>query len=341
MQNAINFVELGSRLTTALRTFRANPLQERRRSGVLVILDVHGVLVEKTATKDKDRKRAALTRRRHWRTFKNNATVWLRPNLSLFFDTLYARHDVAIWSSAIERNIVPLLNAIDAEYAMKPSLMDRLTFLWDRERCREDFQSGKYSTVKRVDDVWMNKVFQERYSAENTLLLDDSPLKVRHFPDSSIIVPEYTALSLGEQYNNDDTLLWLLLYIEYLVAEASKSVASTQLDISAIRQHCLSFKAFMLAGKLEAKQIAGEQDLCNLDKSLALVFLQDSNDDDGSDDGASNPMDSDDKSITSLPNSSPSKISSEVPVPTVKQDDLLLKQLELCHSPTQARSTLL
>ncbi|CAN8073167.1 unnamed protein product [Agarophyton chilense] len=244
----------------------ASRLRSPSRSPLHVVLDVHGVLVERVQTRS-PRARAARQNRGPWRTFSNRYAVWLRPHLNLFLSEMFRRHTVAIWSSAEQRNIEPLLEAISAEYRMSPTLTQQLQFVWHRSRCRPDKQTGKYASIKSLHDLWVDREHGDRFTRRNTLLVDDSPKKTRLFPHSAINVREYNAEGMGNHYNHDDSLLWLLLYLEY-IAERVERIGSV-LDASA---GSVPFEEFCRMGRSFALSKRGSTRRGN---GLAWVFFED------------------------------------------------------------------
>lgn len=272
---SINFGRLGSRLSAACAASADATSQPGVRSGILVVLDLHGVLVERIKRAEKRRVDFATKKRNPWRFNYRHAT-WLRPHLRAFLDMVSARHDVAVWSSAQSRTILQLLDNVSGHFDMQPPFKERLRFIWDRPRCRADVERGGHATLKYLPDLWDDVDCAGHYSCKNTLLLDDSSTKFRDFPDSGVLVPEYNADKLQEFYNSDDTLLWVLLYIEYLLEESYKmNDAAGGFDFSASRANCLSLEDFTLAGKLEARRLVTNRKQRKRLKSLAYVFLGD------------------------------------------------------------------
>lgn len=271
----INFRALGSRLTSALSSATSPLPTEAHRSGLLVVLDLHGVLAERIPKREKSRLAAARSQRSHWHSLKNYY-VWLRPHVKLFVELASARHDVAVWSSALPHTIKDLLRKISIECRLEPPAAKRMQFIWDRSCCDKDEEKGGYATLKRLDRLWRDAKLRERYTPENTLLLDDSESKLRQFTHSAILVPEYNVEKLKERYNSDDTLLWLLLYIEYLLQEATlASSLGSSFNICSHRERCMTLQDFIISGELAARQEQGEGDAL-ASGSLALVHLQDS-----------------------------------------------------------------
>lgn len=269
----INFLELGSRLSPLISAAKSGNTQAVQRSGLVVVLDMHGLLVERIPRKEKARLAEARKYRSSWQSQRNHI-VWLRPHVRVFLDLAYMRHDIAVWSSAQAETVDRLLEDLSNELKMTPSMRSRMQFIWHRKMCKPDLESGRFATLKYLKDLWDWRGFGNRYSSKNTLLLDDSATKYRHFPNSGIPAPEYKAEIIKERYNNDDTLIWILLYLEYLLEEAKKeSTKPDSFDIAGVRAHCLGLEDFIMAGELEARNRTNLKERRKA-KSLAYVFLQ-------------------------------------------------------------------
>lgn len=249
----INFYALGARLQPL-------GLNEIKRSPLLLILDLHGVLVQRVQSSNRAEMRESQNYRPHWRRV-NNHLVWKRPHLEKFLSIATARHTVAVWSAAERRNVMPVLKALSSDCNMQPSFEDRLAFISDRSICRPDKRSGPYNVIKYLPDVWGKLNFA--YSEFDTIIVDDSPTKVRHTNHSAVVLPEYTPRNYGAGFNDEDTLLWLLLYLEYLIIGAGLDtdslvrpptfVQSQSLKgIASCRESLYSFEAFCSIGVDEA-----------------------------------------------------------------------------------------
>lgn len=262
METPINFHALGAR-------FRSTGDGPIARSSLLLILDLHGVLVQRVRLSEKRIMTASKRQRKPWRRIAKH-DIWQRPNLHDFFSLASARHTLAIWSAAHSFSIIPLIEALSDDVGLShPPLKNRLFFVSDRSSCRPDPKSGRFAVVKYLPDFW-NQF--EQFSDRNTLIVEDTLSKIRFNLLSAVVVPEYNVDNYRHTFNDDDTLLWLLLYVEYLI-EAS-ALESNGVGIAVCRPHLYSFEAFWSIGFREACQIASEDQRRNL-KSLAYVFLPD------------------------------------------------------------------
>lgn len=272
MTAAVNFRELGAGVDAAIRA------ASLPRTELLVVLDLHGLLCERVSregAKKRGEREAAFAQRRPAITQRYNQ-VWLRPRLRDFLNYLVRRHSIAVWSSAALHNVSSLLDDIGDQCGLRDVLQREIRFVWGRDRCKPDFETGGYATMKLLSDLWGHADCGPRFNCTNTLLLDDSFSKVRNFPESAIVVPAYEALTLQEQYNTDDTLLWLAMYLEYRWDDGNTARgqgAESKLDIRA-SDSCLSLEEFTLAGEIKARQVQLAEADASVDGALAHVFVR-------------------------------------------------------------------
>lgn len=239
-------------------------------SPLVLVLDLHGVLVQRLRNRDKEEVALSIAHRPPWRRFKKQI-VWLRPHLRFFLNVATARHRVAVWSAAKRQNIEPLLDALSLDLGLRQPLSESLATLQDRSICRPDRASGLYEVVKYLPD------FIERFpwsSAHigNTVMVDDTVSKVRFNLPSAIVLPEYKASVMGDFYNDDDTLLWLLLYLEYLIVMSGLEADGP--GVPAVRDSLMPFQDFCQHGFAVASQHATDSEKSQL-ASPAMYFFPD------------------------------------------------------------------
>ncbi|XP_010553347.1 PREDICTED: uncharacterized protein LOC104823469 isoform X2 [Tarenaya hassleriana] len=130
--------------------------------------------------------------------------VYKRPFCEEFMRFCLDRFEVGIWSSAIERNVDAVLNAV-----MK-GLKGKLLFVMDQKDC---INSGFMSLEKKTKPLFfkdLSRVFRKVnsragkpvYSCVNTLMIDDTPYKAFLNPGNCGIFP--VAFDPG---NDEDDLL--------------------------------------------------------------------------------------------------------------------------------------
>ena len=113
--------------------------------------------------------------------------TWKREHLREFLDYCFAHFTVAVWSSAWRMNVDLL-----CEYIFQQR-RGELLFEWSQEHCtvvspHPDPQITKKPLFeKNLSTVW--DVYPE-YNAENTVILDDSDLKMRNNIDCEVGICE-------------------------------------------------------------------------------------------------------------------------------------------------------
>lgn len=257
----INFRRLGELVGTT-------PSSTSSFRRLLLLLDLHGVLVDRISSQDKPALNLARDHRPVWRRMRYHH-VWLRPHAGAFLWHATRRHTVSIWSAAQRRNVAPLVEAISDSVAFNPSLRTRLHAIWDRGACRSDPATGPYAVLKFLPDLWRSRVF-EGFSDRDTIIVDDTMSKIRHNSENAVVVPEYNIHVTGGLYNHDDQLLWLLLYLEYITEESNMRQDGP--GIGATLPNLIPFDRFVEYARKDAFMLADEKQRRDL-KSLAYVFL--------------------------------------------------------------------
>ncbi|GER33695.1 haloacid dehalogenase-like hydrolase superfamily protein [Striga asiatica] len=118
-----------------------------------------------------------------------NFLVFKRPFCTDFLNFCFQRFDVALWSSAREHNIEGVLSRA----------RNKFVFVWNQEECTDSgygclHKKQKPLFLQRMKDLWENKSYREKYSASNTLLIDDEPhTALLNPPDTAIFPQPYKA----------------------------------------------------------------------------------------------------------------------------------------------------
>ncbi|XP_047979370.1 uncharacterized protein LOC125221290 [Salvia hispanica] len=152
----------------------------------LLILCLGGLLVSRVHLKDK-----ASVRGLRPDVVYGKFLVFKRPFCTDFLKFCFERFEVALWSSAREHNIEGVLTNITGGSANR----NKLLFVWAQEECKE---SGFYCLnkgekplfLKELKDVWGSRICKGKYSASNTLLIDDEPHVSLLNPPNTAIFPQ-------------------------------------------------------------------------------------------------------------------------------------------------------
>lgn len=144
----------------------------------LLLLDLHGVLCCKAEDKARFALGPDVLDFYHYR-------VKLRTGYKPFIEHCFARYSVGIYSSTTERNATKILDRL-----LTTEQRRSLVVCWFRDRTRLDPDYGtdeaiqRHDTVKHLSDVLACPTVNEhrRYSLYNTIMVDDSPSKLRFMP---------------------------------------------------------------------------------------------------------------------------------------------------------------
>ena len=165
-------------------------------SSVLLVLDVNGLLL--------DRRRAPLPERLP-DLVTASTYVYLRPFAREFCAWTLQHFRVGVWSSASERNLVPLVNALFGHLA------HQLEFVWGQAQCDTlgvcPGTRGKPMFTKSLQRVWDRGLGHPR----RTLLVDDDKYKARVNPDhTALLPPKGDAAAPDRVLAYEGKLRWLL-----------------------------------------------------------------------------------------------------------------------------------
>ncbi|MBP04674.1 MAG: hypothetical protein CMA72_07830 [Euryarchaeota archaeon] len=139
----------------------------------LIIFDLNGIFLV--------RRRDATSQKPDF--VVGNFKCFVRPGIRKFLKWVHHNYDVAVWSSTMPHNTIPIVRHI---WGKK---MKDLKFIYSQRQCTKvgTMDSGKPIFLKELKYVW--EMFPW-YNETNTLLIDDSPHKVVNNPPNTSIHPE-------------------------------------------------------------------------------------------------------------------------------------------------------
>lgn len=197
----------------------------------LLILDINGVFCRKLAPNIVFKLVKAFKKGEYpnycIKVPKSKIGIEFRPGYKDFFETLRYKYHIAIFSSSTFWNCTSVLDVL-------PEM--QWEFLWYRDHTHRDPDIGTtgvdgYATIKKLDDVYDNPVINEKgeWSEHNTVIVDDSPAKMRfNNPNNVIIVRSF----IDSQETADDRVLSdLLALIEGKFAAIEGADDDTSWDI--------------------------------------------------------------------------------------------------------------
>ena len=182
----------------------------------LVVLDLNGVLIYRVYNRPN---LGSLSLRK---ISLNNYSIYLRPHLELFLDTLFEKYDVAVYTSTSRKNATDILSIL-----FTPVQLANLKFTWFRDRTRLDPEYNTnpkikdFDTVKMVDDILSCPEINShrKYSKNNVIMIDDSAQKLRFNAKGNLIVSCFHPDNFEdvELMSCDDELLKVLERLEELL----------------------------------------------------------------------------------------------------------------------------
>lgn len=183
----------------------------------LVILDMNGLLVYRAFKPTLRREHPEITQDMlASATLLGKHYTWLRPGAKEFVQELFKLYDVAVWSSAMSDNVSLLAEHVFGAHRAK------LAFEWSQSECEHviphpDPKETKPLFTKPLFIV--EKGFPGKWTMQDMLILDDSPLKMRGNPPYSVLItrewsPCEPHASFGGGFAKEETLGCLLLQIK-------------------------------------------------------------------------------------------------------------------------------
>jgi hypothetical protein len=138
----------------------------------LLIFDLNGIFVS--------RERGPTNKTPHF--VLGNCKYYIRPGTNRFLKWVHNHFDVAVWSSTMPHNTVPIVQHVWGE------MLKELKFIFTQDQCTQDGMIGKKPRfLKEIGYVWEMFPWSDEY---NTLLIDDSEYKVVNNPEHTSIHPE-------------------------------------------------------------------------------------------------------------------------------------------------------
>jgi TFIIF-interacting CTD phosphatase-like protein len=146
----------------------------------LLILDMNNVLVCRAFSPKLETEYLDLLPYIGVATLLGEHYTWKRPHLDRFLKRAFEHFTVAVWSSAMAKNVDLLCDFVFGERRQE------LLFEWDQSYCEvvpNDTPKPLY--LKQLRKVWEN--FPE-YNADNTFIIDDSVAKMQENPPHCVVL---------------------------------------------------------------------------------------------------------------------------------------------------------
>jgi hypothetical protein len=203
----------------------------QRKHPILLVFDVNGTLLDRIKRSDR-----LLVRNWHAQpqhiyippqlTMKNHYVI-LRPRVREFLCWVADRFHLAVWTSAEERNINPILREIipppmiDDDFSFRPFM----EFVWYKPQCTIVGRDGyKDRVIKDLSYIWNPSARHDipsyrKWSSRNVVLVDDSMHKAGSYKSNLLHIPTFYAARSSEdgpgmEGNQDDVLSRLQVWLE-------------------------------------------------------------------------------------------------------------------------------
>jgi RNA polymerase II subunit A small phosphatase-like protein len=126
--------------------------------------------------------------------------VYGRPYLGEFLRSCSAGFRLAVWSTATDEYVMPVVERI-----MPPGVEP--AFVWGRSRCVRRYDPEQFEEYHAKD---LKKVRRLGYRLERVLIADDTPCKVHRHHGNALYVPSFFGhFSLNTTtFSRDSTRLW-------------------------------------------------------------------------------------------------------------------------------------
>ncbi len=171
------------------------------KSRLLVLVDMNGTTILRTQAPIPDIAPCFTIRLKG-----QNMYYYMRPYAFEMLQALrqHPRCEVAFFTSMRKCNAVPAMHALGMENL---DLYDRKFNVWD------PMGENDYDTMRDLEKVWSTgSRVGSNYTADTTILIDNTFRKVRFYPDNAILVREYTEQDVrnGEDRDLIDLSTFLL-----------------------------------------------------------------------------------------------------------------------------------
>lgn len=154
--------------------------------------------------------------------------IYYRPGYRSFLEQLFTWGEVAVWTSAMPKNAYPMVLNVFSGFLTRDSVENyhlygcpplavygenKLLFLWTQSECEVRRIPGveKPDFRKRLDLVWEKF---PAYNACNTVMIDDTPLKLDSHRDNLIAIPEFLVTEQEVDHTKDQVLDHLTDYLK-------------------------------------------------------------------------------------------------------------------------------
>lgn len=132
--------------------------------------------------------------------------VFERPGLDEFLDFIFSNFNVSVWSAASKDYV---LFIVDKIIRKKPGRnLDYIMFSNHCDECKKH----KRGSIKLLDFLW-DKYNLGKFTKENTFIIDDNDIVIKHNPFNSIHIKEFE-FEDGKKCKDDRELVQIIPYMQ-------------------------------------------------------------------------------------------------------------------------------
>ncbi|CAM9687065.1 unnamed protein product [Chrysoparadoxa australica] len=187
------------------------PRQERP---LLVLLDMNGTILR--------RAKSDLIGGRKPDLLHNSIRYYMRPHAITLVDLLrsHPRARLGFYTSMRRENALPAVTWLLGKSA-KDSTGEASRILYHRGfNKRDPLGSNHWDTMRDIPKVWRTpKMIGSGFNASNTIMVDDTPRKMREMPGNVIVLPEFTEVAVVN--GNDNVIPQVCSYLQTLLEDSS------------------------------------------------------------------------------------------------------------------------
>ena len=177
---------------------------------MLFILDLNGTLLHRLTKSEQVIKAREHPQSRSSDCIVNGNPVYFRSGLLKFVEGLFELGEVAVWTSAMPKNALPMTrNAFGRFY-------ERLLFVWTQIECEVQWtpRTHKPDFKKSLTKVWQT---YPEYNENTTIMIDDSPKKLSDHPKNLLAITEFLVTERDVDHTKDKVLSELYEYLVQFV----------------------------------------------------------------------------------------------------------------------------
>lgn len=157
------------------KTAELRPMRRESPQKLLVILDLNGTLLVRPK-------------------YRAPQSIKVRPGVAQLLEYLFENHAVMVYSSTRPENCLAIVDKF-----FQPHQTNALAAIWARNKLglSAEQYNNKVQVYKKLDPIWADEGIQttaapgERWSQQNTVLVDDSQLKALAQPHNLLQIPEF------------------------------------------------------------------------------------------------------------------------------------------------------